>query len=241
MAENENQNIVENEQKNDIDVDEAPKKDAAKSPEGAPEVSADSGAGKAAEQDTGEDTGSSEEDDLEAQMAAAMAVEGEESSAGDDLEAEMAATMALETEEDSDDLNLEAQMAAAIQEDSLEEAGGVSDFGGTGAGIPDVSSQPLDFQQLRPSDEMVDADNIDRLLDVSLNISVELGRKQMQIKEILGLGPGKIIELDKLAGEPVDLLVNGKLLAKGEVVVVDENFGVRITDLINPQDRIKML
>ena len=63
----------------------------------------------------------------------------------------------------------------------------------------------------------------------------------MKIKEILNLGPGKIIELDKLAGEPVDLLVNGKLLAKGEVVVVDENFGVRITELIDPLDRIKML
>jgi flagellar motor switch protein FliN/FliY len=63
----------------------------------------------------------------------------------------------------------------------------------------------------------------------------------MQIREILDLGPGKIIELDKLAGEPVDLLVNGKLLAKGEVVVVDENFGVRITDLINPKDRVRSL
>ena len=63
----------------------------------------------------------------------------------------------------------------------------------------------------------------------------------MQIKEILGLGPGKIIELDKLAGEPVDLLVNGRILAKGEVVVVDENFGVRITDLVTPRDRVRML
>ena len=97
------------------------------------------------------------------------------------------------------------------------------------------------FQQLVPSDEVPDKDSIDRLLDVGLNLSVELGRKDMQIKDILALGPGKIIELDKLAGEPVDLLVNGKLLAKGEVVVVDENFGVRITELINTSDRIKML
>ena len=93
------------------------------------------------------------------------------------------------------------------------------------------------FRQLHPSDEISSLDSIDRLLDVGLTLSVELGRKNIQIKDIIALGPGKIIELDKLAGEPVDLLVNGKLLAKGEVVVVDENFGVRITELINPADR----
>jgi len=117
-------------------------------------------------------------------------------------------------------------------------------------GIPDelggdegseVAVKPVEFQQLKPSDEMTGRDNVERLLDVSLSLSVELGRKQMQIKEILDLGPGKIIELDKLAGEPVDLLVNGKLLAKGEVVVVDENFGVRITESVIPvpfRDRV---
>ena len=60
----------------------------------------------------------------------------------------------------------------------------------------------------------------------------------MQIKEILGLGEGSIIELEKLAGEPVDLLVNGKLIAKGEVVVIDENFGVRVTEIVSPHERI---
>ncbi|MBA7588616.1 hypothetical protein ES708_30680 [subsurface metagenome] len=105
----------------------------------------------------------------------------------------------------------------------------------------DVPVQPVSFQQLAPSDESDERQNINRLLDVSLQLSVELGRKRMQIKEILDLGPGKIIELDKLAGEPVDLLVNGRLLARGEVVVVDENFGIRITDLVDPKDRVKSL
>ena len=136
-------------------------------------------------------------------------------------------------------------MAAAMADEGFGDSGGpeIDGLGGDELDIEDedVSVQPLDFPQLQPSDERVKKDSIDRLMDVSLNISVELGRKQMQIKEILGLGPGKIIELDKLAGEPVDLMVNGKLLAKGEVVVVDENFGVRITDLIDPKDRIKML
>ncbi len=221
MAEDEN-NKVEDEQQNDVGVNDAPEQDAEVSPE----------------QDA--DQAVDDEDDLEAQMAAAMSVDGGEESGDDDLEAEMAATMALETEADGDDLDLEAQMATAMQADGLEEAL-KTDPGGSEAAAPGVSAQPLEFQQLMPSDEMAGADNIDRLMDVTLNLSVELGRKQMQIKEILDLGPGKIIELDKLAGEPVDLLVNGKLLAKGEVVVVDENFGVRITDLINPQDRVKML
>ena len=72
-----------------------------------------------------------------------------------------------------------------------------------------------------------------------MSVTVELGRTKMYIKDILGLGEGSIIELDKLAGEPVDLLVNGKLIAKGEVVVIDENFGVRVTDIVSPTDRIK--
>ncbi|MBT4485586.1 MAG: flagellar motor switch protein FliN [Candidatus Latescibacteria bacterium] len=187
--------------------------------------------------------GSVQEEDLETQMAAAMDEEAEGGSDEDDLEAQMAAEIAAESA-DMDEDDLEAQMAAALDgegengfDGSLLE--GVSEESlGEDAG---VAVQSAEFQQLRPSDENVDKSNIDRLLDVVLNLSVELGRKQMQIKEILDLGPGKIIELDKLAGEPVDLLVNGKLLAKGEVVVVDENFGVRITDLITPMDRIKSL
>jgi flagellar motor switch protein FliN/FliY len=76
---------------------------------------------------------------------------------------------------------------------------------------------------------------------VPLQISVELGRTNKTIKDILNFSQGSIVELDKLAGEPVDMLVNGKLFAKGEVVVIDENFGVRITDIVSPMDRIKNL
>ena len=79
--------------------------------------------------------------------------------------------------------------------------------------------------------------NISLLLDVPMTLTVELGRTRQLVKDILGLGEGSIIELDKLAGEPVDLLVNGKLIAKGEVVVIDENFGVRITDIVSPAER----
>ena len=87
--------------------------------------------------------------------------------------------------------------------------------------------------------ETKEGTNMNLLMDVQMNLTVELGRTKMFIKEVLGLGEGSIIELDKLAGEPVDLLVNGKLVAKGEVVVIDENFGVRVTDIVSPIDRVK--
>ncbi|MEH7251813.1 flagellar motor switch phosphatase FliY [Neobacillus niacini] len=80
--------------------------------------------------------------------------------------------------------------------------------------------------------------NIDLLYDIPLEITVELGRTNLQIRKILELGPGAVIQLDKLAGEPVDILANHKLIAKGEVVVIEENFGVRITDIISPVDRL---
>ena len=79
------------------------------------------------------------------------------------------------------------------------------------------------------------------LLDIPLQVTVELGRTKRSVKEILELTTGSIIELDKLAGEPVDILVNNRLIAKGEVVVIDENFGVRVTDIISQTDRIKKL
>jgi flagellar motor switch protein FliN/FliY len=84
-------------------------------------------------------------------------------------------------------------------------------------------------------------ENIDMLLDVELDVYIELGRTNLSIKRILELAPGSIVELDRMAGEPVDLLVNEKVVAKGEVVVVDENFGVRIVSLVSAEDRIKSL
>ncbi len=86
-----------------------------------------------------------------------------------------------------------------------------------------------------------DETNLNLLLDIPLKVTVELGRTQKVIKDILELSQGSIIELDKLAGEPVDILVNNKLIAKGEVVVIDENFGVRVTDIVNQWDRIHKL
>lgn len=82
---------------------------------------------------------------------------------------------------------------------------------------------------------------LDMLLDVPLEVNVELGRTRMTIQDLLQLGPGSVIELDKVAGEPLDILVNGRLVARGEAVVVNDKFGVRITDIVSPQERIQRL
>lgn len=85
------------------------------------------------------------------------------------------------------------------------------------------------------------ARRLDLLLDVPLDLSVELGRSRMSIQDLLGLGPGSVIELDKVAGEPLDIYVNGRLVARGEAVVVNDKFGVRITDIVSPSERIARL
>ncbi|MFW5697261.1 MAG: flagellar motor switch protein FliN [Fimbriimonadaceae bacterium] len=83
--------------------------------------------------------------------------------------------------------------------------------------------------------------SLDLLMDIPLEISVELGRVSMQVREVVDLGAGSIVEIDKAAGEPVDVLVNGRPVARGEVVVIEDNFGVRITEILSPQDRLNKL
>lgn len=101
-----------------------------------------------------------------------------------------------------------------------------------------VNVQPAEFMSFGKNKIREMHSNMDMIMDVPLQVTVELGRTRMLIKEILDLGPGSIVELDKLAGEPVDILVNNKLIAKGEVVVIDESFGVRITDIISKMERM---
>ncbi|MCL2832243.1 MAG: flagellar motor switch protein FliN [Treponema sp.] len=98
--------------------------------------------------------------------------------------------------------------------------------------------QAVQFPNLMPRVSSQEQGNIGLIMDVFMEMTVELGRTRKLIKEILGMGEGTIIELDKLAGEPVDILVNHKLIAKGEVVVIDENFGVRVTEIVSPMERM---
>lgn len=106
---------------------------------------------------------------------------------------------------------------------------------------PEVTYRPAQFAELPDRKVTHSPRNIDVLLDVPLNVTVLLGRARVPIKQVLEYGQGSLISLDKLAGEPVDLLINGKYFAKGEVVVIDENFGVRISSILTPEERLQQL
>jgi len=103
---------------------------------------------------------------------------------------------------------------------------------------PQINAQPAQFQPLDMADLTQQKENMGIIMDVPLEVTVELGRTTRKIREILEFVPGTIVDLDKLAGEPIDILVNGKFVASGEVVVVDENFAVRVTDIVNVDKRI---
>lgn len=102
----------------------------------------------------------------------------------------------------------------------------------------DIDVQMPQFPQFDDGYITQQKENMDIIMDVPLEVTVELGRTSKKIKDILEFNPGTVIELDRLAGEPIDILVNGKFVAQGEVVVIDENFGIRITEIINPELRI---
>ncbi|MEI5906183.1 flagellar motor switch phosphatase FliY [Bacillus spongiae] len=120
-------------------------------------------------------------------------------------------------------------------------ASGPQHFGGATSG-GNVQVQPAAFTSFEtPQLQEHEVNNLNMLLDIPLQVTVELGRTKRSVKDILALSAGSIIELDKLAGEPVDILVNSRLIAKGEVVVIDENFGVRITDIVSQSERLNQL
>ena len=235
--------------------------------EDAPEVEAEAAP---AEEAAGVEAGEGAEEAPEAEAEAA-ATEGAEEAPEAEAEAAAAegAEEAPEAEaatavDDplSDDFGEEVP-ATILEDTSAEESGETADepadLAAETAGIDDifgeefeepagaaetspVEASPVQFDEFGPS-RTTDGQGrqIDMLLDVELDVTVELGRKIMLVEEILRLGKGSVVELDKLAGEPVDILVNGKKLAEGEVVVVEDHFGVRLTNLINPRERIKSL
>ena len=99
--------------------------------------------------------------------------------------------------------------------------------------MPNINIQPASFQNFSGDLSGIQGgENIGLIMDVPLEVTVELGRTSKSISDILNFAPGTIIELDRIAGEPIDVLVNGKFVAKGEVVVIEENFGIRVTEII---------
>lgn len=143
-----------------------------------------------------------------------------------------------------DEEALAAQWAESLAQD--EEDKGPTSFGGAGAGAG-LGGRPVDahFQDMtemarQPKDNKLKRE-LDFILDIPLDVSAELGRTRLLINELLQLGQGSVVELNKLAGEPLEVFVNGKLVARGEAVVINEKFGVRLTDIISPIERVKQL
>ncbi len=108
-----------------------------------------------------------------------------------------------------------------------------------------VTVKPAAFMPLQSTGatapEAGNGKNIDLLLDINMKVSVELGRTRMAVRDVLGLSSGSVVELDRQAGEPVDILINDRLVARGEVVVIDDRFGVRVTDIETPSQRVRSL
>lgn len=142
-----------------------------------------------------------------------------------------------------DDNELAAQWEQSIQEEttvSQENAEGVSGE----KVVPQekaVDAKPANFTPLKAANTGSGIGNLDFLLDISLQVSVHVGGTKMLIKDLLQLGQGSIIELNKMAGEPMDVLINDKLIARGEVVVVNDKFGVRLTDVMSLTERVEQL
>lgn len=105
----------------------------------------------------------------------------------------------------------------------------------------DTEQAPLEDLKDESSSGPMNKDNLDVILDIPVTLSMEVGRTNIAIRNLLQLNQGSVVELDRLAGEPLDVLVNGTLIAHGEVVVVNEKYGIRLTDVMSPSERIKKL
>ena len=143
-----------------------------------------------------------------------------------------------------DEAALAAQWAESLAQD--EEDKGPASFGSAGAAAGlgghavDAHFQDMTEMARQPKDNKLKRE-LDFILDIPLDVSAELGRTRLLINELLQLGQGSVVELNKLAGEPLEVYVNGKLVARGEAVVINEKFGVRLTDIISPIERVKQL
>ncbi|WP_018869483.1 flagellar motor switch protein FliN [Thioalkalivibrio sp. ALgr3] len=181
--------------------------------------------------------------------------DGEESVDQDALADEWAAALAEQDDsseaeaEDPDALLAQAQSNSHESDAASAAASGTGGRSKAAAGgererkhKPDPNAQPLEPEELTDSGDGEEEDvNLDMVLDVPVTISMEIGRTRIPIRNLLQLNQGSVVELERLAGEPLDVLVNGTLIAHGEVVVVNEKFGIRLTDVISPSERIRKL
>ena len=132
------------------------------------------------------------------------------------------------------------EWAAALSEQTSDAA---DDWAAAMAEQENDDAQRVELDELRDEGRRVDLErpNLDVIFDIPVTISMEVGHTEISIRNLLQLNQGSVVELDRMAGEPLDVLVNGTLIAHGEVVVVNERFGIRLTDVISPSERIKKL
>jgi flagellar motor switch protein FliN/FliY len=176
-----------------------------------------------------ENNNTMDQDKLAEEWAAALAEQGQDGSTADNE--------APPEGNSQDDLAEEWAKALAEEEESKMKAE-------TQRASQAARPQDMEFEDFSRKDQPAQSGSkrdIEFILDIPLNLSAELGRSKLLINDLLQLGQGSVIELDKLAGEPLEILVNGKIVARGEAVVVNEKFGVRLTDIISPMERVKQL
>ena len=130
---------------------------------------------------------------------------------------------------------------AAMEEQAQAEGGGEGVVDADELIAEQAESAPLQELTEEPKDGSRSDIQLDAILDVPVTLAMEIGRTRINIRNLLQLNQGSVVELDRLAGEPMDVLVNGTLIAQGEVVVVNERFGIRLTDIVSPTDRVKQL
>jgi flagellar motor switch protein FliN/FliY len=147
--------------------------------------------------------------------------------------------MAAEPTQDDKHMSDEDRMAAEWAAALAETQG--SDAPATEVAAPAETVAPAAFTNFAPSGPGAAGNDINMILDIPVQLTVELGRTRIPIKHILQLAQGSVVELDALAGEPMDVLVNGFLIAQGEVVVVNDKFGIRLTDIVTPSERMRRL
>jgi flagellar motor switch protein FliN/FliY len=141
--------------------------------------------------------------------------------------------------ENATENNMADDLVAAAE--AMAGGGGLGDSGSGGGASSAGGSDGGSSLKAVPSSIDANTENLELILDIPLRVTVELGRTRMLVRDLLNLGQGSVIELSKLAGEPMEILVNDKLIARGEAVVVNEKFGVRLTDIVSPSERIETL
>jgi flagellar motor switch protein FliN len=131
-----------------------------------------------------------------------------------------------------------AANAAQAPADQAADGGAVVDVSAAATGQPsgEPAVRPVEYSHIRGGSSGSASSGVELIMDVQLQVSVELGRASLTVRDVLALGAGSVVELDKHAGEPVEVVVNTKTVARGEVVVIDENFGVRITEIVSPEE-----